>query len=83
MFSINDDVIDGLLEEGFFDDFEEGEERTRALHAFVSLDRGKFGAQYIGLLEPERDLWLAVDEEDLLKRALMIAMGKTPIVPTE
>jgi hypothetical protein len=72
---MNEDVIDGLEEEGFFDKFEPGEERSRALHAIACMDELIFSAQFIEH-DGGRDLWLANGLEDVVMKALLIMAGK-------
>ena len=75
-FSMSDDVINGLNDGGFFDEFDAGEERTRALQAIKSMGEMTLCADHIGHSDDGRDRWVATGMHDVFMRMLLIFAGK-------
>ena len=75
-FAMSDDVINGLKDGGFFDEFDAGEERTRALHAIESMGEITLSADHIGQSDDGHDLWVATGMNDVFMRMLLVFAGK-------
>ena len=75
-FSMSDDVVNGLQDGGFFDEFDAGEERTRALQAIKSMGEITFCADHVGQSDDGHDLWVATGMHDVVRKILLVFAGK-------